>query len=495
MADKESNKLAVCRSPLWISGCVLIILIAARFWYHLVASPLPDEAYYWLWGQHPDLSYYDHPPLQAWLQMITSAFLEPSRFALRLPALLSNIIIIYVVMRFCALIDLPRTKRSIIALMAGIFASPLFFIFTQIAFNDYAMIAALSLAGLWAFEEALWLRNPTVRPRKGRILLIGFAIGLAGLSKFNALFFAVGLFAFILMDAPCRKMLRSPWLYLAAMVALMCLAPVFWWNLQNGAQSFEYNLNQRLTPAADFSLWAQRGLIFTFAFALSCGPIVWLGAFFTRAQNDKAQLLLRMAWVIFGVSTLGFLGLSYQTYVLYYWNIPAIIMLVPCLILTLRSPALLYGHMLFGVVLSLALTFNHTIFPISALSGQTDDESAIMHGWGQITPWIERQIHEKNPDFIAATDYRLGSILAFWTDRKDTEVIAHRISQFTLWFDPLKRDGQTALILASQWFPLEQIHRQHFVKLEQIDQIDISLYGYPITTYRLYLGTLYQGAK
>jgi hypothetical protein len=27
-------------------------------------NPIGDEAYYWLWGQHMALSYFDHPPLR-----------------------------------------------------------------------------------------------------------------------------------------------------------------------------------------------------------------------------------------------------------------------------------------------------------------------------------------------------------------------------------------------------------------------------------------------
>ncbi len=34
----------------------------------LIRVPLiPEEAYYWLYAQHPNLSYYDHPPMVAWI--------------------------------------------------------------------------------------------------------------------------------------------------------------------------------------------------------------------------------------------------------------------------------------------------------------------------------------------------------------------------------------------------------------------------------------------
>jgi 4-amino-4-deoxy-L-arabinose transferase-like glycosyltransferase len=69
------------------------ILLRLVFWF--ATFPNPDEAYYWLWGQHPALSYYDHPPLEAWLQGLFTAVLGRSTFVLRLPNLLSNAILFY----------------------------------------------------------------------------------------------------------------------------------------------------------------------------------------------------------------------------------------------------------------------------------------------------------------------------------------------------------------------------------------------------------------
>ncbi len=46
----------------------LIAFLVLRLVFWFATFPNPDEAYYWLWGQHPGLSYYDHPPLQAWIQ-------------------------------------------------------------------------------------------------------------------------------------------------------------------------------------------------------------------------------------------------------------------------------------------------------------------------------------------------------------------------------------------------------------------------------------------
>ena len=67
----------------------LWLILLARGVYWLTAFPNPDEAYYWLWGQHLDWSYYDHPPFHAWVQGVFSR-LGHSPFVLRLPTIVSN---------------------------------------------------------------------------------------------------------------------------------------------------------------------------------------------------------------------------------------------------------------------------------------------------------------------------------------------------------------------------------------------------------------------
>src|SRR5437764_11809052 len=45
---------------------VVGLMLALKLCFDVLVQPLGDEAYYWLWGQHPALSYFDHPPLHAW---------------------------------------------------------------------------------------------------------------------------------------------------------------------------------------------------------------------------------------------------------------------------------------------------------------------------------------------------------------------------------------------------------------------------------------------
>ena len=72
------------RQGLWFA---IAATLAFRFW---LAAALPitaDEAYFVLWGRHPALGYYDHPPMVGWLLAPLAALSEASWW-IRLPSVL-----------------------------------------------------------------------------------------------------------------------------------------------------------------------------------------------------------------------------------------------------------------------------------------------------------------------------------------------------------------------------------------------------------------------
>ena len=51
-----------------------LVFLAAKLALLALLPPFMDETYYWLWGQHPALSYFDHPPLVGWTQGLAGVF-------------------------------------------------------------------------------------------------------------------------------------------------------------------------------------------------------------------------------------------------------------------------------------------------------------------------------------------------------------------------------------------------------------------------------------
>ena len=57
----------VVARPVRLAQAAVAVLLALRLWLSVMAPPVGDEAYYWMWGQRLGWSYLDHPPLHAWL--------------------------------------------------------------------------------------------------------------------------------------------------------------------------------------------------------------------------------------------------------------------------------------------------------------------------------------------------------------------------------------------------------------------------------------------
>jgi 4-amino-4-deoxy-L-arabinose transferase-like glycosyltransferase len=61
-------KLKFGFSEVWSLSLAIKIVLA-------ILIPLSlDESYYWVWGQNPQLSYYDHPPMVGWLFFLGRGF-------------------------------------------------------------------------------------------------------------------------------------------------------------------------------------------------------------------------------------------------------------------------------------------------------------------------------------------------------------------------------------------------------------------------------------
>src|SRR3569623_1240914 len=101
-------------------------------------------------GLHPGLSYFDHPPLQGWVEGVFHAVLGRSLFALRLPALLafaSNVVVLCLAARR---IGGAGWRPMFLKTMTVYLASPLFGWFGSVVFIDYLLVS-LMLASAYCF--------------------------------------------------------------------------------------------------------------------------------------------------------------------------------------------------------------------------------------------------------------------------------------------------------------------------------------------------------
>jgi 4-amino-4-deoxy-L-arabinose transferase-like glycosyltransferase len=152
-----------------------------------------DEAHYLLYAAHPDWSYFDHPPLVGWIQWPLVALDAPVWLTRTLPGalwLLSAWGIFHVTVR------LQPAQRD-----AGLWALAAFALAPVIHVLGIGLVPDTLLMALSIWTMALTLhmvRQPALAGWRWWLLL-GLALGLAGLSKYTAVLLAVPVMLCLLM--------------------------------------------------------------------------------------------------------------------------------------------------------------------------------------------------------------------------------------------------------------------------------------------------------
>ena len=214
--------------PRALYGFILAVT-AARL---LAAALIPlteDEAYYRLWAQSPQFGYFDHPPMIAWWIHAGVALVGDNALGVRLIPALSAALTTLVVF------DLGR------ALGAGERAAQRAAIwFNATLIVGWGGILAVPDAAdvpFWALT--LWCLSRIGGERPGRWwLAAGTAAGLATISKYSALFLAPGVLLWLAITPGGLRWLRTPWPWLAGLIAVAIFSTNVAWNAGHGWVSF-----------------------------------------------------------------------------------------------------------------------------------------------------------------------------------------------------------------------------------------------------------------
>ncbi|MBW1770471.1 MAG: glycosyltransferase family 39 protein, partial [Deltaproteobacteria bacterium] len=73
----------------------LFFLYAIRLFFIAYLQLAPDEAYYWYWSKHLDWSYFDHPPMTAYIMAVFTALGGDTQFFVRLGGLLCSVLSLF----------------------------------------------------------------------------------------------------------------------------------------------------------------------------------------------------------------------------------------------------------------------------------------------------------------------------------------------------------------------------------------------------------------
>jgi 4-amino-4-deoxy-L-arabinose transferase-like glycosyltransferase len=466
----------------------LAALVAIRLVHWLLSPPNSDEAYYWAWGFHPALSYYDHPPLLSWVQGALRATLGRSLLVLRLPAALATVGTV-VVLAWIARRMAPAGRGLWAAVAAALLGTPLLLLFTSLAWHDPLLVFFVVLSGALLVDFLAEVAGGG-RGRSSSLFLGAAALGLAGLSKYSAVFVALGVAIAIVTDRRLRPLLLDVRLWAAAALTLAVVSPVILWNLEHGFASFRFHLVERqrlsqgihLRPAAVVAFVVPTLLL---APTLTVATILALRE---RPPPDPwAEAYRRVALSVFGASTAFFLGLSLFSWSFYYWNLAAYVLLVPPAALALAArPRLMRAHLAYGVTAAALLVAHAVVIPLSApFPFIQDDDSKEPHGWEEIGRAVALELARSPGAFPATTDYRSASHLAWALGTADVAVISEHRSQFDYWLDP-RCAGGTAVLVTDSRAPMTPGVAERFSRVRHLASLPVDRLGIRLKTYELW---------
>ncbi|WP_299671056.1 glycosyltransferase family 39 protein [uncultured Polaribacter sp.] len=223
----------------WVLGFQIFRLLLLPF-----MGLMPQDAYYYLYGQNLSLSYFDHPGMIGYiLRAFTDTFGQTVFVVKFADFTITSLTILSFYKLSCYFLSKNRQHKAFILFASTIFVSILSFNSTP----DVPLLLfwTLSLICLYKaiFEEKKWFW-----------ILGGIAMGLAFNSKYTAILLQIGLFAFLLFSNKYRKLLFSPWLWVSIIISVAITFPVWYWNYKNEFASFVFQSSARTNSISKFEI-------------------------------------------------------------------------------------------------------------------------------------------------------------------------------------------------------------------------------------------------
>lgn len=308
------------RNQVLLIGLLLGVMLGLRLLAMALVPLIPEEAYYWMYSQKPDLSYYDHPPMVAWVIGLGTAVFGDTEFGVRMVGnllMLGSSLLMY------------RFAREWFSRAAGVVAAlllqvlPVYFGVGFIATMDSALIFfwMLCLVGITAALR---------RDRAWGWYVAGFALGAAMLSKYTGVFLAVGTILAVIAHRPWRWHLRTIHPYLALLLAAALFSPVVIWNAQHDWASFRFQFLDRFGHQH-----INLGTIATFIgllIAIATPMVLWLYLSFLprlvkRRRFLASRSLVTLAFSIPLLLVMAHKSLRYEIRI--NWMLPAFLSMFP----------------------------------------------------------------------------------------------------------------------------------------------------------------------
>jgi len=445
-----------------------------------------DEAHYALYAKHLAWSYFDHPPLVGWIQWPLVNLTSSEGIIRLIPELLwvlSAFLVYRVTLEIHRLIQgrnaaylttaLPSANLCGLMAVLAIIAAPLPHVLAIGLLPD-TLLAPLSLGLMlmalrWTRKERFTITD---------WIMIGLLLGLAGLSKYTAAFTAFALL-FVLLASPKKVWITQVGFWLAAVIALIVISPVLYWNWVNDWISFKYQIAHG--SGGD---WAWRRVGTFLGIQIACfGPLFLLGAYTFLKDCLHSQKLVLLALLSFFVIPFVIFAALSGGGSLPHWTTPAWFCLAPFAGIGLAKAWVMQDRMairilLVGQLLICLLGFSFVLAGGLTSSAVKSNPIADLYGWKLAGQKAAQLAQATKANGIAVQNWTLGSRAAWYAQPLPVFVLDQRQDQFDLWFGQLPAGANVLLMnWSGMAFRPPVGSNQAFEVCEPLDQLEIIRFG------------------
>jgi len=462
---------------------VIGLLTALKLFAAGNAHFVEDEAYYRIWGLYPALSYYDHPPMIGWWIATGQALFGDTVFAVRA---------LVVLMGLAGSLALWRTAA--ILFDERVAGWSVLFLNTTLMLGIGGILATPDAPSVFFWGLSLWALAELSRSKNANWwFVVGLMAGLGLLSKYSVLFLGAGIVLWLLWVPEARRWWTAWQLWAGGLIALLCFAPVLYWNHAHDWLSFY----------KQFGRAGNGGFTFKYIFE-------YLGALFGLLNPLTAVLAIFGGRILFryfrkrecAASLLFLTSLPFFLYLIYHafharvqanWPaplFPAFAMMAAYFVAGCGAekrfwPRFAAGGILLGV-LAAVLVQLHAVWPVTGQLARKDPTFQL-RGWPEIGREVEEIAIEENAAYVATTSYGLNGQLDFLLkDRLPVIQLTERIRYVMAPQPPQDLFDRPGLYVTEKRRDNARFLRKSFRTVEKRSDLERKVDGVPLETLSVY---------
>ncbi len=371
---------------------------------------MPQDAYYFFYGENLSLSYFDHPGMIGYILKIFTLLFGKSVFSLKLADFVITSLTLLSFYKLASyFLSKQKLQNAIVLIGTSIFISIL-------SFNSTPDVPLLLF---WTLSLIL-LYKAIFKDQKIYWIWAGITMGLAFDSKYTALFLQIGLISFLVFSNKYRKLLISPWFWMSLIISALVTFPVFWWNYQNDFVSILFQSSNRTGEISELKISPINFLgailhqlilllpiLFSVIVVLTLKYIKKIIIKF-NIPSDKTLFLL----TFFIPTFVGFFSLTFIYWVKLNWMMPSYITGI-ILASIFFSKKLLNYQVILSIILHLILSLQVLFYIVPIKSDDT------WVGWEELADEAQK-LQDKYPDtfIFSADNYKTSAVLSFYMDEK-----------------------------------------------------------------------------